>query len=79
MEDTTRDIAVQAKQKVDSHVDDCIRFREILSKQYDHTQEAISALGDKIVALQLKMAAALGVLIFAGKIVDYILVWRGQK
>ena len=77
--DNTRDIAVGANTKVDAHVADCIRFREQLSKQYDETKVAMSDIGDKITALQIKMAVALGILIFAGKIIDFILVWKGQK
>jgi len=73
----TRDIAVGANTKVDAHVADCIRFREQLSKQYDETKEAISSLGDKITGLQIKLATGLGILVFAGKMVDYILVWKG--
>ena len=78
-DDNTRDIAVGANTKVDAHVADCIRFREQLSKQYDENKAAISDIGDKITSLQIKLATALGVLVFAGKIVDYVLVWRGQK
>ena len=80
MADTdTRDIAVGANTKVDAHVADCIRFRDQLSKQYDETKNAMSDLGDKITGLQIKLATALGILVFAGKIVDYVLVWRGTK
>ena len=80
MADTdTRDIAVGANTKVDAHVADCIRFRDQLSKQYDETKNAMSDLGDKITGLQIKLATALGILVFVGKIVDYVLVWRGTK
>ena len=80
MQDTsTRDIAVGANAKVDSHVADCIRFREQLSKQADLTNTAIADLGEKITGLQIKLATALGILLFAGKVVDYVLIWKGQK
>jgi hypothetical protein len=79
MDDNARDIAVSANQKVDSHIDDCVRFRQIVSKQYDEIRNDMNLISDKITSLQIKLATALGVLLFATKAVDYILAWHGAR
>ncbi len=71
----TRDIAIGADVKIDTHVQDCVRFRQQIADAARRTDVKIDDLGDKIVGLQLKAALALGGLIAASKLLDYAILW----
>lgn len=75
----TRDMAIRANVKVDAHVEDCIRFRAQIAQSFSDTREDIKNITRDINKLQLKAAAALGILISAGKVIDWLLQWHGTK
>lgn len=78
-EQETRDIAVGANVKVDSHIEDCIRFRAIIQDSFRDVKGSMNNLADQIKGLQIKAALAVGGLIVFGKALDYLLAWHAVK
>ena len=75
----TRDIAIGADVKIDTHVQDCIRFRSQIAESFKNVNSNMADIGEQVKTLQIRAALALGGLVVIGKAIDYFLQWHGAK
>lgn len=68
----TRDTAVRADQKVDSHIQDCIKWREVVEKSFQSLKADLAAQGTDIKSLNNRVVLIIGGLIVVSKLLDWV-------
>ena len=68
---------------MDTHIEDCIRFRVALTNAAKETRDEIKSLTKTVTdntkdinIMNVKLAVALGVLMLASRAVEWILQWK---
>lgn len=64
-ESNTRDLAVEARTKIDAHVQDCIKWREVVQKSFSDLQADLKTLNTRVILI-------LGGLIALSKALEFV-------